>query len=374
MTETFELEKLLLNVRSKNSAYLEFKKTYNERLAFDFNLLNFFGVGENKVSELLAFFLNPKGVHGQSTKFLESFLRMVLNSDFVDSLDLSISSIECEHCLPTKRRLDILIRLDKHLIGIENKIWAGDQHRQLLDYSDYLNRESKGNYTLIYLNPYGSLPTHSSIEPEISKSLQEKSILQIRSYKNDIIPLLEHWEALCKADNVSFFIRQLQEHLKTKFLGNNNLSMNSSIKELINSYPNEVETLISAYQSLDSELLKRFDKISNMIAAKNFDFPQNLKVEKSKPFMYEGMRVFKFGISNQNNKIWIQFVKNKLDYKFGYYFQNGSDISRNAVNENYPLKESTLPKDWNNDQIIEEYLNQLSIACKLLNDYVAINN
>jgi len=53
----------------------EVQKLYNHQLAFNFNSLNFLRPGENKYSEILAFFLNPKEVHGQGNIFLKLFLK-----------------------------------------------------------------------------------------------------------------------------------------------------------------------------------------------------------------------------------------------------------------------------------------------------------
>jgi hypothetical protein len=52
------IENLLDIVKSKIEAHLKFKKEYDKQLAFDFNLFQFFSVGENKNSQVLAYFLD----------------------------------------------------------------------------------------------------------------------------------------------------------------------------------------------------------------------------------------------------------------------------------------------------------------------------
>lgn len=50
------------------------KRNYSRTLASDFNSLDFWKVGENKVSEILTFFLNPNASHGQGDVFLKLFI------------------------------------------------------------------------------------------------------------------------------------------------------------------------------------------------------------------------------------------------------------------------------------------------------------
>ena len=52
----------------------EVRGIYDERVAFEFNSINFFKPNENKISEILAFSLNPNEAHGQKDKFLNAFL------------------------------------------------------------------------------------------------------------------------------------------------------------------------------------------------------------------------------------------------------------------------------------------------------------
>ncbi len=77
MTNKIDIETQLTTffegLRSGVSCMKELRKSYDRKMAFDFNLLNFFCPGENKTSEILAFFINPHAAHGQGDAFLKCF-------------------------------------------------------------------------------------------------------------------------------------------------------------------------------------------------------------------------------------------------------------------------------------------------------------
>jgi len=79
------------------------------------------------------------------------------------------------------------------LIIIENKIYAGDQEKQLQRYYDYAlsKLNSDNNLFLLYLTPTGKTASDYSMKLEKQDELRSKGILKEISYKNDIIPWLE---------------------------------------------------------------------------------------------------------------------------------------------------------------------------------------
>ena len=95
--------------------------------------LTFFNVAgyphyENVVSNILQFFFSPKGEHG----FEDLWLKALLNSfqknanKKIDVESLYVAGdIEREVYTENKKRIDILIPLNKFVIVIENKIYSG---------------------------------------------------------------------------------------------------------------------------------------------------------------------------------------------------------------------------------------------------------
>lgn len=194
----------------------EFRKNFDRQYAFDFNVLNFFKIGENKLSELLAYFIDPKSSHGQQDVFLNVFLNIL----GFDVKDRNLIEIKCEKVISDNRRIDLYLKF-KHgeILAIENKVWAKDQQCQLQDYFNFIKNESKNGFCLYYLNPYGRNPSEDSLPEELKKSHEYKDHYKVIKYTSDILEILTGWIAVCEADNVTFFIKQFKHYIIEKFIG-----------------------------------------------------------------------------------------------------------------------------------------------------------
>lgn len=103
MTKEEELIKEMSSVLKIHKEYME---AYNHKLAIGFNVFNFFDVGENKTSEILAYFLNPKEKHAQGDVFLDSFLKL-LPENVKTNNELRNAKVKCEYTIDNNRRIDI---------------------------------------------------------------------------------------------------------------------------------------------------------------------------------------------------------------------------------------------------------------------------
>src|ERR1017187_5205914 len=81
-----ELNKLFTGLDAGLNSLREVRATYEEQIAFDFNMLRFFDLGETKVSEILAFFLDRRKEHGQKSAFLRLFLEHFDLTDNINTL------------------------------------------------------------------------------------------------------------------------------------------------------------------------------------------------------------------------------------------------------------------------------------------------
>ncbi len=112
--------------------------------------------------------LNPKGSHGQGDVFLKSFAEIVLNSE----VPKTATRPQQEDLTTENRRIDFTLETDKNFIGIEMKIDAYDQWKQLCDYQQELSRRAKNankGTRLFYLTLGGSEAeqySHDSTEYE----------------------------------------------------------------------------------------------------------------------------------------------------------------------------------------------------------------
>jgi hypothetical protein len=124
--------------------------------------------------------LNPYGRHGQDSIFLKLFLDDVLKLKSYG--DISLVKVERESMTSKNRRIDFTIECENVIVGIEMKIDASDQNRQLLDYYEELQRRSKNKkrIKLYYLTLDGKNPSDKSLE-----SLDETEVENI-SFEHDI--------------------------------------------------------------------------------------------------------------------------------------------------------------------------------------------
>lgn len=183
-------ENLLLQVKPIVKRYHESKLASGEY----FNVFDILDRARDEVkghSAFIAELLNPEGIHGQGRVFLDLFLDALAaktgGSTWLATAheatrwkvwaEKAINPISVEK---GPRRIDILLESENSIIGIENKIDAGDQMAQLFDYWVYVEKRfceiarkksptKEDPCLLIYL----TLDGHDA-SPASLKSLDEK--------------------------------------------------------------------------------------------------------------------------------------------------------------------------------------------------------
>lgn len=378
MKEFSKIEQLLTVVKSKIDAHKEFKQEYNKQLAFDFSLFNFFNVGENKVSQILAYFLDEKQNHGQGNIFLNEFVNLFYNQELNINNSLNI----CEKVITNNRRIDLYIELldtnPRTIIAIENKIWANDQKDQLKDYARYLEKKSKGNFLLLYLNPYGEEPSKNSIDIDCKQKLIDKKQFRIISYKEDIINLINKWLAICEADNVSYFIKEFKKFLEIKFLGNNTLNMSKSLRKIIYNNEDEVKSLVNEYSAIETEIIQKLNAVGKALDIKKPKINSDLEINKIGAFNWSipnaKLRIYKYSISKEKNKIWIEFIQNGIYLLSNYYLEEGTDakfeeLAEKEVKSSNLNKEVKIDYNQNEKELVKIFLKQVEIATNIFNKY-----
>ena len=206
----------------KVSGFLKQAEIHKRRGNNDFNPYLEMWSGSNEVklhSALICGFLNPLGNHYQGDVFLETFLELEsvgLKEWFGDT---SNAEVYKEYFVQTgnqEGRIDIYItNNDKHII-VENKIWAGDQDRQIERYIEKIAKEQSQessesktkqinkvyeNIAVLYLTPDGLEPSEYSLGKwEIQGDyLVDKQGNQVRfkaiSYKDEILKWIKKSQA-----------------------------------------------------------------------------------------------------------------------------------------------------------------------------------
>lgn len=142
----------------------EVKKKEADRRGENFNIFNVLGLTSDETrthSAFIAELLDPNGSHGLGDQFLRSFV------DTVDCLrswnfDTKSAKVHKELSIGGKNedcseggRIDIAVESNGKAIIIENKIYAGDQEKQLVRYYNYGTKNCSNGFRLLYLTLNG---------------------------------------------------------------------------------------------------------------------------------------------------------------------------------------------------------------------------
>ena len=170
----------------------------------NFNVFSVLGLQTSEVrlhSALIAELLSPDGGHGLGDKFMKAFLD-VLNKHYEEPFcfDTESAKVIVEHNIgsisdnyESGGRIDLFIQ-DKNgqTIIIENKIYAGDQYRQMFRYNKYAKEELKlkdDQVKLLYLTLDRDDPSDDSLG---KSNIKYTSI----SYREDILDWIDKCLAL----------------------------------------------------------------------------------------------------------------------------------------------------------------------------------
>jgi hypothetical protein len=188
--------------------------------ASGFNVFSLIEPDENKLSDILADMLDPKGTHGQGNLFLRLLFKK-LGFDSTDTLTKSavITREARTHGIEKyRRKIDVLIEAGV-LVAIENKVDSPEQTDQVKDYLDHLRyctRRHSVRSVLIYLTPDGQQPM--SLRSADLKRHQESGELNCWSYRRELRGWLEACINECKAQRficfISDFIGYIESALK----------------------------------------------------------------------------------------------------------------------------------------------------------------
>ena len=221
---------------------------------------------ELKHSALIANLLDPKGSHGCGDAFLRAFFEIALKGTAYPFESSTPLDSRTEHYTgpiagDTGGRIDILVKSSHYGLIIENKIYAGDQDKQLIRYDNY-GKEIFGadGYLLVYLTLYGY---DASKESTATKSAEEVGYLRL-SYAEDILRWLEQCVRL--ADNKPLVRESLNQYIRTiKQLTYQDMNQEDiqKIIDLAVDHPEVVATLSSKRDAIAQGIRKKyiFDKL-----------------------------------------------------------------------------------------------------------------
>lgn len=278
----------------------------------DFRLFSFFKIDENTLSKCLAFLLDPKATHGQGDLFISSFYAL-------NDLPCSPQQTQCvrtftEYTLDSGRRLDILITDNVRLIGIENKPWAADQDRQLIDYAQWLAKETSGrrsqrDWSLIYLS--NNDVSEASLPARTSESLRDK-IIFLTFFE------LEAWLTDCaahiQAPQVHSFVMAMAEFVREKLNGETSMALQNTLSDVVMASPENLTAALLISQNMTEVKARLWRSFIDDIAAQLR--PEGIAVE-TEDALFTGKRWAGFYVVfDQQDKLAL-----KWEFEYAHYVE-----------------------------------------------------
>ncbi|EGQ9133319.1 hypothetical protein GA069_26405, partial [Vibrio parahaemolyticus] len=123
---------------------------------------------ELRHSDYLAFLFDPNQTHGMGDKFLREFLVAYFNvynlDNYPSMIEIGCNSYDSFLVYREWRNIDLLFVSDelKMVVAIENKIWSGEDPKQLTKYQNTIENTFKGyHYYYAFLTPTGIDSEHN---------------------------------------------------------------------------------------------------------------------------------------------------------------------------------------------------------------------
>ena len=334
-----------------------------------FNIFEILKVETNETrahSAFLAALLTPKGKHGAGDRFLRAFIdTMDCLKDF--EFNTKDAKVEIEYSIGNKNedateggRIDILIESGNKAIIIENKIYAGDQEKQLIRYTNYAKKYR--DYRLLYLNLYGDEASEYSVKDESDKKLQSGEDYFQVGYDKEIIDWLE--ACIAEAERLPI-VREsvIQYQNLIKKLTNQNMEQGYS-EQVLNAMLDKnnidaVAAIVAQSENWRARIIRKLiDDLQKYAAEKGFEFQSTmLNEDGSLNYNHNQINLSKWNttsITIENDK------GNYRDLCIGVGCKRKIDIDKQAVFGNKTTE--SWPYGW---KYFDKYLNW---TCEIMPD------
>ncbi len=319
--------------------------TFDELVKYSnqFDLFKMMGVRSKELvhSNILAVFFTPSGSHGLGHNFVNKFLNLIPKNTFCGKAVKKEALLEALNANVRVYRelesIDLVIEFPeiKLVIGIENKVWAGEQGKQLERYQETLiTRYPHHTQALIFLTPDNREPTTHNQNLHVP--------IYCMSYA-DIANCLSV-DVIDKAsDSVKAFISQFIGHIE-KYLANNK-HMDELCWKIFKDNEEAYSLMMKSYtKCIYRKVEEQFDEIQEKVTSDIMfvDYQGKLKMSR-----IDRKNTTYHIISNLDIKHddWPEGVSIRV-YKWSWMgcFPCIKDINKESVKANYP-QTNALPFD-----------------------------
>lgn len=285
-----ELYALIEKVNSTISKTEEISKLKGETFNIFF-LLKVERLENNTHSNFISELLNSEGSHQLGNVFLNKFID-ILNKYSSKRIEKENFSTHTEYHTQNYGRIDIVLETENTFIAIENKIYAGDQDKQIERYHNYAKSTGK-KFQIFYLTLYGN----EASEISRNKLITEQDYYTL-SYKDDIRNWLN--ECIKEASEFPIIRETIKQYLILikKLTGQlTNQKMEKELFEIILSNYEAAQKIESNFKKarrtfgdiIRKEVFKTLEK--NQFVKQNFELKIGDSVENKTPHMQIWIRL-----------------------------------------------------------------------------------
>ncbi|PVZ64517.1 PD-(D/E)XK nuclease family protein [Pelagibaculum spongiae] len=304
------------------------------------HIFDVLGLGENKLSTVIAWLLDPREGHGLGDYFIKEMLRdaivnggapMPLNSLDICSLKFDNLNVQTEYLIHDKKRLDFLLTdIDNKLVVIiEHKYGSSEHNNQLKAYSQWAETltEQIEEYHLIriLMDGYGPYDKNKIHPDEQNKWACTSHDWLISALKNIVDS-----ERVSPAINLIF--KDLLIHLSGNYVLDKSLkrtckqlaSMASTHSELVGNFKDITLTLPAGDSDLNLAIASDIDVINLM---SELETPLSPAVLNIRHFLQKNFTL----LANLEDYAKLEWVKETLDTRhpdiFEFEFSSGKDAA-----------------------------------------------
>lgn len=277
-----KLEMRLQSVRDR-------ERESDRKLAQRFNVLDYLRTDELGLSRIIADLLDPHARHGQGPLFLKTLLEMLQPITDWHDLVVARAKVTSERVIEKQRRIDIEVDIPDgngalYRLAIENKPYAGDQNRQVVEYLEHLKKQEEdgGGFVLIYLSSDGHPPSEESLPVTGLQEWRDRFVImpyddqsygkevddRFKDFRTDFA--LTTWLSTCRekcsVDRLRWFLEEAEKYCQRTF-GNHPMTIEKNdtcgMIDFLHSNPDRLAAawaVRNAWPNVADEVCKRFLK------------------------------------------------------------------------------------------------------------------
>lgn len=366
--QKYSVPALLESISRWNEVRQLSKSRYQAELAPDFSLMTWLQKDEMALSRYFAFLLDPGAAHGQSRLFLDGFIKLINKNSGKNKANISFGQdvrVFTEVLTDTGRRIDVLLTGKSGLIALENKPWAADQERQLVDYGEWLLKK-KQPWSLIYLSNTPPTPKALPVTaaPDIRDHIVVISFFNIVEWLSSTVPYI-------KANNVKFFVESLIEFIRESVNGDYIMNDSQGLSEIILKDKESIHSAFIIANQIPAIQKKVFFEFIDALREYFSDYPLIINAEEDPSVRFGGFHIlfhpkserslfWEFSNGNYNNLYFGITAKEEEQSQNDMLYKAMCTLFHGSIPKSSkwcawwswdmdPLGQNRIPRSWGND-------------------------